>query len=382
MWPGEREPKHLNQMAETTLDSPHGGELGEQLRRERLLDMENRLAPYRRAAFAALGAGLLAAGPWLGWWWMLPLLAAAVAFSVVDRRLAKSAHPGAWVAAGWAVSPLMIAISTALTGAETSPAMYWFALPAVTLATRFERRGTILGGLYIGVLLILSTVPFDPAAVIDDPTPLIFAASLIVGTMLLSGAVVQSDREHRRSSVVDPLTGLLNRAALAQRVSEIGDGAGSDRPHPLGVLIGDLDHFKRINDEHGHAAGDAILRDVAYAIAGALRSFDVAYRIGGEEFLVLLPDADSHGVALVGERLRKTVLDLSRPGFEISMSFGGAAARGPHIDFSSLSAAADAALYTSKREGRNRVSIAGDTELAEPAGLATRTPVERELVTS
>jgi diguanylate cyclase (GGDEF)-like protein len=369
-------------MPQATLEKPHGAELGEQLRRERLLDMENRLAPYRRAAFAVLGVGLLAAGPWLGWWWMAPLAAAAVAFSVVDRKLAKSAHPGAWVAAGWGVSPLMIAISTALTGAESSPAMYWFALPAVTLASRFERRGTILGGIYIGVLLIASTVPFDPAAVVDDPTPLIFAATLVAGTMLLAGAVVQSDREHRRSSVVDPLTGLLNRAALAQRVSEIGDGVGSDRPHPLGVLIGDLDHFKRINDEHGHAAGDAILRDVAYALAGALRSFDVAYRIGGEEFLVLLPDADEKGVALVGERLRATVAGLARPGFEITMSFGGAAARGPQIDFSQLSAAADSALYTAKREGRNRVCIAGDAELADAGRTPARTPVERELVTS
>ena len=365
----------------TQTENTHGEELGEQLRRERLLDMEARLAPYRRAAFVTLGIGLLAAGPWLGLWWMVPLLLAAVSFPIVDRRLAKSPRPGAWVAAGWAVSPLMIAVSVALTGAEGSPAIYWFALPAVTLASRFEQRGTILGGLYLGALLIASTVPFAPSAVLDDPTPLIFASSLIVGSMLLAGAVVQSDREHRRRSVVDPLTGLLNRAALAQRVSEIGDGAGSDRAHPLGVLIGDLDHFKRINDEHGHAAGDAILRDVAYAIAGALRSFDVAYRIGGEEFLVLLPDADDKGVALVGERLRKTVLGLSRPGYEISMSFGGVAARGPAIDFSALSAAADAALYVAKREGRDRVSLASEADLAG-AEAAAWTPVERELVSA
>ena len=349
-----------------------GMELGAQLRRERLLDIEQRLAPFRRLAYATLLVALLASVPWLGWLWVVPLIAAAATFPVIDRMIVKSPSPGRLVAIGWAVSPLMIAISVALTGAESSPAVYWFALPAITLAARFERRGTVFGALYIGALLLGSTLPFAPDMILDDPTPLIFSGALILATMMFSSAVVESDREHRHSSIVDPLTGLLNRAALAQRAEEIARPTSvATRGGRLGVLIGDLDHFKAINDRHGHACGDAVLRDVAYAIAGSLRSFDAAYRIGGEEFLVLVPEADLEGIRQVGERLREVVAKCSKPDLEVSMSFGGATSPGPELDFSALSAAADEALYEAKAAGRDRVVIArpARVEAAIQAGL-------------
>src|SRR5436190_1749567 len=101
-----------------------------ELRRERLVDIERRLARHRRVAFVVLAIGLLASGPWLGWWWLLPLGVAAVAFAVTDRLVETSTHPFKWAAAGWAVSPLMIAVSVALTGGPDGPAVGWFALPA------------------------------------------------------------------------------------------------------------------------------------------------------------------------------------------------------------------------------------------------------------
>ncbi len=328
------------------------------------------MAPFRRRAFAALAVTLVLAGPWEGWWWIAPLAAALGAFAVVDRRIADSSHPARWMAAGWAVSPLLIAISVALTGASASPAMPWFALPAITLAMRFEMRGVIIGSFYIAVLLVASTFGIHPQGVIDDPTLLIFTTGLVVGALFLSGAVVQSDRDHRQSTVVDPLTGLLNRAALAQKVDDLKPLRNADRS--LGLLIGDLDHFKQINDEHGHATGDAVLCDVAYAIAGALRSFDVAYRIGGEEFLVILPDADEPGVEMVAERLRIEVGRCSRPGVRVSMSFGGVSGPYDGADFGSLSAAADKALYEAKRAGRDRVVMVGDLVNAPDHDYAPR----------
>jgi diguanylate cyclase (GGDEF)-like protein len=363
----------LSRAEKRDVETVHGHRstgLSEELRRERLLDLEQRMAPFRRRAFAALGVSLVLAAPWEGWWWIAPLAAALGAFAVVDRRIAGSAHPGRWMAAGWAVSPLLIAMSVALTGANASPAMPWFALPAITLAMRFEMRGIVCGSLYIGALLVASTFAIHPQALIADPTLLIFTTGLVVGTLFLSGAVVQSDRDHRQSSIVDPLTGLLNRAALAQKVEELVPAPGAKRP--LGLLIGDLDHFKAINDEHGHATGDAVLRDVAYAIAGALRSFDVAYRIGGEEFLVMLPDADDSGVVMVAERLRHEVSKCSRPGVSVSMSFGGVSGVYGAADFGALSAAADKALYEAKRAGRDRVVMAGDVESETDGGYKPR----------
>jgi diguanylate cyclase (GGDEF)-like protein len=348
--------------------------LSEELRRERLLDLEDRMAPFRRRAFAVLGISLLIAGPWEGWWWLIPLAAALAAFAFVDRKIGDSPHPERWMGAGWAVSPLMIAISVALTGAYGSPATAWFALPAITLGMRFERRGVTIGAIYLFVLMFLSVYLADPGAVAADPTKLVFTGGLTIATLLLSGAVVQSDREHRKISVVDPLTGLFNRAALAQKVDELRPLRNEDRC--LGLLIGDLDHFKRINDEHGHATGDAVLRDVAYAIAGALRSFDVAYRIGGEEFLVMLPDADSSGVEMVAERLRSEVGSCSRPGISVSMSFGGVSGAYNAADFGALSAAADKALYEAKRAGRDRVVMVNELKVTkgDPQTQQTFTP--------
>ena len=348
-------------------------DLTDQLRRERLLDMEDRIAPYRRAAFGVLGVGLVLSGPTLGWWWLIPLALATLAFVVADRRLPLSDNPELWVAAGWAVSPLMIAVSVALTGAADAASVAWFALPGLTLAARFEPRGIAIGAVYLFTLMACSTVLLEPGVVADNPPLLIFPVVLTLAAMLLSSAVVQSDREHRRSAVVDELTGLLNRSALAQRVAELESQAnrGGDSG-PIGLLVGDLDHFKLINDEHGHAAGDAVLRDAAYAMRGSLRAFDLIYRLGGEEFLILLPGADQADAVRVAERVRSAVSNCSSPGINVSISFGAATADGREgFDFSGLYNDADRALYRAKHSGRDRVLLADPDE---PATERRRSP--------
>jgi hypothetical protein len=106
------------------VEGPGPGQLGlpEQLRRERLVDMERRLAQYRRSAFGVLGLALLASVPSLGWLWLIPLSATVAIFLVTDRLVQASAHAARWAALGWAISPLTIALSVALTGGPESPA--------------------------------------------------------------------------------------------------------------------------------------------------------------------------------------------------------------------------------------------------------------------
>jgi hypothetical protein len=117
-----------------------GESLADQLSRERLLDMEARLGPVRRQAFAVLALALIAAGPWVGFEFLVPLFVALAGFAIADRRLRRSPRPERW-AAGWALAPLIIAISAALTGAAESPALMWLALPVTTLgALRAARR--------------------------------------------------------------------------------------------------------------------------------------------------------------------------------------------------------------------------------------------------
>jgi diguanylate cyclase (GGDEF)-like protein len=332
--------------------------LSDQLSRERLLDMEARLGRVRKQAFGVLALAVIAAGPWIGFEFLAPLAVALAAFAIADRRLRKSPRPEFWAALGWALSPLIIAVCAALTGAAASPALMWLALPVSTLGARFEPRGVRLGVAYTIALLLAVTVGLDREAVLEHPEELIFPFALIISMAILGGAAVQSDREHRRVAVMDPLTGLLNRFAFVQRLGELQHQIDQGADSSLGFLVADIDHFKRINDEHGHPVGDAVLRDVAYAMRSELRAFDLIYRLGGEEFAILLPGADLGKTKEIAERLRAAVARSNTGGVSVTMSFGAGAISGRDVRLAQLYAEADAALYRAKRAGRNRVGAA------------------------
>src|SRR5690242_17550741 len=118
-------------------------------RRERLLDMEQRLRRYRAVCFAILALGLVALAPDLGWEWLAPLAIGFAGFVVADRFMRESEHPAAWVAAAWGMTPLLLAGAVVSTGGASSPALMWFGLPAVTLGARFEPRGIAIGTVYV-----------------------------------------------------------------------------------------------------------------------------------------------------------------------------------------------------------------------------------------
>jgi diguanylate cyclase (GGDEF)-like protein len=166
--------------------------------------------------------------------------------------------------------------------------------------------------------------------------------------------LVASDERHRVDSTLDQLTGLLNRRALEPRFAEVAEQALVNR-QPVSLILADLDRFKRVNDEHGHVAGDVVLRDVSSALRGALRSFELLYRFGGEEFLLVLPGAESSEALAIAETLRAAIEALEPAGLEVTCSFGVATAGADALELSRLLADADAALYGAKGAGRNRV---------------------------
>ncbi|HEY5339036.1 MAG TPA: diguanylate cyclase, partial [Rhizomicrobium sp.] len=133
---------------------------------------------------------------------------------------------------------------------------------------------------------------------------------------------------------------------------------------PLAFLIMDIDHFKSVNDTHGHDIGDEVLREFASRISANVRGIDLACRFGGEEFVVVMPDTDMDFATMVAERLRKSVetnpFVISRaPGrLDITISIGIAASLGDADTAEALLHRADQALYRAKREGRNRVVLA------------------------
>jgi diguanylate cyclase (GGDEF)-like protein len=332
----------------------------QEARRERLLDMEQRVRRYRAACFAILALALASAGPAVGWLWLAPLAAGFAGFAVADRFMQASERPWLWVAAAWGALPLLLAAAVIATGGPTSPVLMWFALPAVTLGARFDPWGMVVGTAYLLVVFLISTVAVDPASASAHSQALVATVALVLSTVILSGALVESDRAHRRRSTLDPLTGLFNRNALEQRLAEL-DGAPSDRrkggqSHAL--LLCDLDHFKRVNDELGHAVGDAVLQDVAYTMRAVLRAGDSIYRIGGEEILVVLPGASEKDAVGVAERLRQAVRKRRPVGVGVTISIGAAVTKPDTVNTDDLVARADAALYSAKANGRDAVFVA------------------------
>ena len=324
--------------------------------RERLLDMEQRLRPVRRAALAVLAVALLLSGPWIGWWTMVPLVFAAFLFTVADRKLLTAKRPEYVMFAAWAGSELTIAAAVALTEGPRMYALAWLAIPVVTLSARFSIRGVVAG--VVTCLVMMAAVAFgaDAQGVIDDPPVLLAPMALALTVAMLSTALMRSDVEHRGEAVIDQLTGMLNRKALMRRVGELGQQS-EVTGQPIGIVLADLDHFKLINDTHGHAAGDAVLKDVAYLMRKRLRAFDTLYRIGGEEFLILFPGGDITQSREVAEELREAIAaDTLGGGLRVTMSFGVAASEpGTTFDYETVFADADARLYEAKRSGRNCV---------------------------
>ncbi|MET0106644.1 MAG: diguanylate cyclase [Sedimenticola sp.] len=158
-------------------------------------------------------------------------------------------------------------------------------------------------------------------------------------------------------ATIDPLTGLFNRRAFTERLQEqIRIAQRYDTPCSL--IMFDLDHFKHINDTHGHDVGDQVLEKVASLVKQQLRESDYAARWGGEEFVVLCPNTSMQEAALLGERLRETIADNPiEPTGTITASFGVAVSSTGDTP-QRLLARADEQLYRAKREGRNCVRIA------------------------
>lgn len=161
----------------------------------------------------------------------------------------------------------------------------------------------------------------------------------------------------------DPLTGVRNRRALDEALeSMFAMKARYDQPFAIALF--DIDHFKKVNDEHGHLCGDRVLRAVAGLLADTARSTDIVTRYGGEEFLVLMPQTDLAGAKLLSERLRAQIEDSVFAEVHVTVSAGIAEAKhgeNAHL----LLSRADEALYRAKRDGRNCVRLDEESEAAD-----------------
>jgi diguanylate cyclase (GGDEF)-like protein len=200
------------------------------------------------------------------------------------------------------------------------------------------------------------------------PGSMVAAAVLIalgVADRLRDQRLALTDAERRAQS--DALTGVLNRRSLLERLDSACLRARA-RGLPIALLFIDLDHFKQINDTHGHPAGDACLKAIIAPIQAELRQSDVIGRYGGEEFVVILSSADAAAAQPIAERIRQRVAEISVPGFgapiHLTCSIGIATSDMLGVWGEHLIARADEAVYAAKRCGRNCVQIAAPTPVA------------------
>jgi len=175
----------------------------------------------------------------------------------------------------------------------------------------------------------------------------------------LQDALLQAQAELREQALRDPLTKLWNRRGILELLEK--ELARTERGHgPLGVVIADLDHFKRVNDTYGHITGDGVLKGAAERMMRHSRSYDSLGRYGGEEFLVLLPGCELGDAEKQAERLRRALaeepLAVGEQLIPITSSFGVTSTpSGTRASVEDVLRVADAALYTAKEQGRNRV---------------------------
>src|SRR6185436_10924958 len=220
-------------------------------------------------------------------------------------------------------------------------------------------------GNFLGLLLVRS----------DDVSRIWADNELLLLHTVADQLVVAVNQAHlfaqmQQQALTDALTGCYNRRSFElqlERDLRLATRLGQ----PLSLIMLDFDNFKNINDEAGHEAGDSALCMLADSLRAELRSVDTAARYGGDEFVIILPQADTEGALLVAERLRVRVEEMQVPGFgKVTSSFGVATFPNHASSRDTLVVAADRALYSSKNAGRNRVTVAESPLLPPPVAAA------------
>ena len=241
--------------------------------------MDERLQRPRAQALAILGLAVASSVPAVGWWPLGFVAVAVLAFLLVNLVGRRLPAPEYAMAGSWAFVQAIIAVAIALSGGVESYATPFQLVLLITLPARFGMRGLVAGVVWTVLLIALIALLVEPHNDIPTFYGAIFPIAALAGVALLSTALMRSDLDHRTEAVIDGLTGLLNRRALGQRLEELTAQARVTG-EPVAVIAGDLDHFKRVNDEHGHAAGDGALQAIAASLLATVRTDETAARYG------------------------------------------------------------------------------------------------------
>ena len=336
-------------------------------------------APASRASMARTGAVFGAAAG------LFALVSVAVPDAKInDERLLVAVGVASFLMAGIlliAYDQLPIRgfhVAAALGGALASVAVYAWGTKSAYAPLPYV--WVTLGVFYFFPLraalvhLALIAAGYAAALAAESPTGSVVDGWIAtVGTLLVAGVFVALVRDRLAGLIAnltdaarrDPLTDLFNRRGF-EEIFDIELERARRTGAPLSVIVGDLDRFKRINDEFGHPAGDDALRRIGRAIRAVKRRFDSAARVGGEEFALLAPDCDEHGAYMLSERIRSDVERnfANGPATALTVSFGIATYPLHGQSAEALLRAADQALYQAKEAGRNCLRIADHARAA------------------
>ncbi|MDQ2688642.1 MAG: GGDEF domain-containing protein, partial [Chloroflexota bacterium] len=322
-------------------------------------------------------------------WWLTTTIVllggAAVAAVVVFHELMGDRQRGRLLRLAEVVAAVaLIGGLLAFTGFASSPFAMLFALVAVAAALAYgPRAGLAAAGLATAAFAVVLLV--DPNLESYGPEDALRLSIGLGATWLLAFVAIAYARLQRRAvahalalSRTDPLTGLFNRSQLFVTLDqEVSRTRRSDRG--FCVLMIDLDGLKAINDSAGHLRGDEVLRTLGSIIRGSIRTVDSAYRYGGDEFVVLLPETDIVGAFVVAEKIRAGAeeLGMTLDGTEslTSVSIGLVSHPEDGLGAEELMAAADRAMYQAKKLGKNQIS---GNPRPRPALLSRRSVPEEE----
>jgi diguanylate cyclase (GGDEF)-like protein len=372
--PPAQEPRRTRRQDGVEVDSDAGsGEAPRrwlcrtEMERARFRDMNERVRSARRVQGLSMGLAVLVSAPTYGWW-VAALVAGAIAvLAAIEKVPAKTVALERASAATMGTIIVLLGLASLGTGGVHSPYLPFLAVPTLMLAARF-RIAVVGAGLVacalVGAGAMLGALLLPPAPLPPWWVYLAAYVALLTGLAAISVTLLGAELQSRGEAVVDPLTGLFNRKALGGRFAEAAAQAkvlgGS-----VSIVLCDLDHFKLVNDMYGHDRGDVVLREAAYRLRKTLRTFDLVYRIGGEEFLILLPGQDLPSARVVAERLVDDIAAAPIDGLTVTMSAGVSCGRDSGLALELLMKRADVALYAAKAAGRNQVCV--DGRLPEPA---------------
>ena len=270
---------------------------------------------------------------------------------VVWEELGSTEELAVWTSDGEAEPPLTLAeLETARGQAEPTAVC-----DVLHLSTGGRRRTVVWLPLRANASELGALVGVGKADEQADPSALDTAAVLAAHVGVSLDAALALGRE-RRSAVSDPLTGILNRRGLEERLERELERARECRT-PLSLLVIDCDDFKDVNDRAGHEFGDTILREIADVLSRSLGEGADAARIGGDEFVVMLPDADAEAAEAMGDEIRRVLSDgLTDAGYPVRVSAGISTYPFDGGGPTALLRAADQALYAAKSQGKDRVA--------------------------